>query len=787
MEREDSAKLELNKILSACADFASLPGARERILSTVPAKSAEEARERLSFTLECHKLLFEYGSGKIEAFGDVLPLVDRAAKSSVLSMREIREVCALLSSARAAHDAICGVNEGDVPVCKTYAKRLRYDERLEGDIRQKVIADDALADDASDELYEIRTKIKEVNEKIRSRLGEYVSGRDAEYLQESIVTMRGGRYVVPVKAEHKTHVKGFVHDRSASGATFFIEPEYVLELNNELVALQIDEKEEIEKILAHLTARVGRMASELEEDVEILDTLEAGFSVADYSYSVKGVCPEVNGKGKTEIIKGRHPLIDKKKVVPVSVTLGEGYRFLILSGANTGGKTVTLKMCGLFSLMAACGIFVPAAEGTKIAIFDGVFCDVGDAQSIEESLSTFSSHMTNVIDICRRATENSLVLLDEPGGGTNPDEGQAIARAVLEHLTKLGCEGIITTHFTPLKEFAYTAEGVENASMEFDSATLQPLYRMKTGLPGASNALAICRRLGMDEKILKCAEGYLSEGARSYENIMKRAEDAEVEARKTLEEAQKKKQELDAAVREQKQIADSLKKEKEKITRTAKTESRRIIAERTEDAERMVREIEEIFKKDEKTHEDLIRARTVKNKLVKSPVPEEEETVLTEKFVPATIDTIKIGQRVYVPSAGCEADVIAVHAQKGETEVAIGSVRYRCKIDDVGIVREVVEKKSKASFIKSGKETPPRLETNVIGMNVEEALSEVDALIDEAVLSNLEEIKVIHGVGKGILRSAIAGHLQKNKHVASYRLGRYGEGESGVTFIKLKK
>ncbi|MCD8205028.1 MAG: endonuclease MutS2 [Clostridia bacterium] len=787
MEREDAKKLELNKILSSCAEFATLPGGRDEILASNPAVDVTEAERRLDFTAECYDLLFFGGCGKIEAFGDVLPLVDMARKGATLSCRDLRVVSGLLTSARTASESIRAA-VSDAPVCRVIASRIVFDERLEADIREKIIADDAVSDDASEALYDIRSKIRVLNDRIRSHLAEYVSGKDAEYLQESIVTTRGGRFVVPVKAEHKSHVRGFVHDRSDSGATFFIEPEHVLELNNELVALELDEKEEIERILSRLSARVAKMSEALFSDVEILNTLDAGFARADYSYSVKGTRPRINGEGRIDIISGRHPLIDKKNVVPVSLSLGADYRFLILSGANTGGKTVTLKMCGLFCLMSACGLFVPADEGTEIGIFENVFCDLGDAQSIEESLSTFSSHMTRITEICDKVTRNSLILLDELGGGTNPDEGQAIAKAVLEYLINAGAEGMITTHFTPLKEFAYTADGVENASMEFDLTTLRPLYRMKTGLPGASNAFAICKRIGLRGEILKAAEGYLSEGTRSYENIMRRAEEAEVEARRVLEDTEKKRQDLDRTLKENKALTEKLNLEREKIQKNAKSESRRIIAEKTSEAEEMVKEIEEIFKKDEISQSDLIRARTLKNKLERSPAGDEtEETVTVEKFVPATLNTVKAGDRVFVPSADCEAVVSALFLQKEEVEVMIGSVKLRCKVSDVGLVSRVKEKKDKVSVVKSVISEPANLETNVIGMNVEEALSEVDAFIDRAVMAGLEEIKVIHGVGKGILRSAIAKHLQKHKNVASYRLGKYGEGETGVTIITLKK
>ena len=479
-------KLELNKILSATADYAATEGGKALILSCVPSADLTEVRKSLALTAECDKLLYTYGIGKIESFEDMHGELERVKKGSVLSCGELLNTAALLRSARLAYTCVDKSDENEIVLVRSFTKNLYFYKNLEDDISEKIISVDAVSDFASEKLYSIRTKIKNLNARIREKLSEYSSGKDGEYLQDAIVTIRNDRYVIPVKAEHKSHVRGFVHDRSKTGATFFIEPEYILELNNELIALNLDEKEEIEAILRGLSRRLGEMSDQLINDISILSELDAMYAKAEYSYAHKCTQPKVNNRGFIEIIKGRHPLIDGNKCVPVSLTLGGDYGFLLLSGANTGGKTVTLKMTGLFCLMAACGLFIPASEGSSVAVFNEVFCDVGDSQSIEESLSTFSSHLTNIINICKNADKNSLVLIDELGGGTNPDEGQAIAKAVVEYLLNQGCKGIVTTHFTPLKEFAYTLSGIENASMEFDSDTLKPLYSIKIGLPGAS-------------------------------------------------------------------------------------------------------------------------------------------------------------------------------------------------------------------------------------------------------------------------------------------------------------
>lgn len=786
MDIKSTEKLELNKILASVSGYACLEGTKRRILSCAPSCELEEVRRQLDITGECVKLLFEYGIGKIEYFSDVSELLVRASKGSTLSCGELLEVNALMRSARVAHGSLCGVADEAVVYYRSMADKLYFDKSLEEDIGDKIISDDAVSDFASDRLYSIRSRIKSLNERIRSTLTEYVSGSNAQYLQENLVTIRNDRYVIPVKAEYKNRVRGFVHDRSQTGATFFIEPEYVLELNNELIALSIDEKEEVERILAALSKRVGALYGSLSADMEILYEMESYQARAEFSYACKCSKPEVNKNGYIRIIKGRHPLIDKNKVVPVSIELGKDYNFLLISGANTGGKTVTLKMSGLFCLMAACGIFIPAVQGSAVAVFDDIFCDVGDSQSIEESLSTFSSHITAVVDICNRVNKNSLVLIDELGGGTNPDEGQALAKAVVEYLLQIGCRGIVTTHFTPLKEFAYTVRGIENASMEFDSATLKPLYSIKIGLPGASNALAISRRLGLNEKILDKAYSYLSEGSRNFENIVRRAEDSRIEAEAKLAEAEQTKLEWQRKLKEVNEKIEAINREKEKINTTARAESRRIIAERTQRAEEILEEIEEIFKKEEISEADLIKARTLKNKLKNSAYDAEEHRRTVNDYLPATKDNLKEGLLVFVKPMQSSGRVLSFNKNKGEAEVLCGSMKMHCAIGDLTIVGEEKQTQKSVKVVRKFQSAGPLLEINVLGMTVEEALYEVDNFIDRAVMDNLEEIKVIHGVGTGKLKSAIAQHLKRHRNVESFRPGKYGEGEAGVTIIQLK-
>lgn len=785
MENKNYQKLELDKILLSVSNFAITDKGRLKILDTKPFKKVEEVRLLLDCTAECDKILYMHGAGKVEPFGSVEDNIERASKGSALSCSELLDTNALLRSARMAYENISRINDESIIIMREKADRLYFDKALEDDISEKIVSVEQVSDFASDRLYSIRSRIRSLNEKIRVKLSEYLS-KDARYLQDGIVTIRNDRYVIPVKAEYKNQVRGFVHDRSQTGATFFIEPEYVLELNNELIALTIDEREEVEAILRSLSKRIGNLKDSLVADIEILADIDACLARAEFGYQKKCTKPEINGRGYINIIKGRHPLLDKDKTVPVSIELGKNYDFLLLSGANTGGKTVTLKMCGLFSLMAQCGLFVPASEGSSLAVFDNIFCDIGDSQSIEENLSTFSSHVLNIKNICDGVTVNSLVLIDELGGGTNPDEGQALAKAIVTHFLKIGCKGIVTTHFTPLKEFAYSNDRIENASMEFDAQTLKPLYRIKIGLPGASNAIAISRRLGLGEKILNDALNFMTEGARNFENVLKSAEESRVKAEEKLSSVQSLENEWKRKVDEVNKKIEEINREKEKISRSARSETRRIIAERCETADEILKEIENIFKAEEISQSDLIKARTLKNKLSDISYEEEEIKNKISGFIPANRANLKCGATVFIEKTQSRGQVIFISNKKDEIEVLCGSIKMHCKFADLQIISGYEQKKEKTKVIKHMPPSRPLLEINVLGMTVEEALYEVDNFIDRAVTDNLEEIKVIHGVGTGRLKNAIAQHLKGKKNVESFRLGKYGEGETGVTVIKLK-
>ena len=784
-------KTELNKILALAASYAVLDESKIRLVQTRPAQTLGEAKMRLDETDEAMALLFSYGIAKVEYFSPFDDEIERAKKRSTLSCGELLKVGTLLRSARIAYTSISSSGNGEIVRMQDLASRIYYDSALEDDIQTKILNDSQLSDHASDKLYSLRKEIRLLNERIRARLGEYLTGKEGKYLQDAIVTMRDNRYVLPVRAEYKRSVKGFIHDRSSSGATFFIEPEEVLEMNNELRSLMIDEKEEVERILNELSRRVGMIGDELIADMQTLQEIDCAYARAEYAYKLSCVKPEINDKGVIEVEQGRHPLIDRKQVVPVSFALGKDYRFLLISGPNTGGKTVTLKMVGLFSLMATCGLFVPAKRA-KLSVFEEIYCDVGDQQSIEESLSTFSSHIKNIISIVERANEKSLVLIDELGGGTDPDEGQALAKAIVSHLLDTGAKGVVTTHYTSLKEFAFQREGIENACMEFDNDTLQPLYVIKIGLPGSSNALAISRRLGLKESILQEATSALSEDGRRFENIVRSAEESRIKAEETFLESNRLKAEWQEKLRALQTEREKLEKEKQKLYAQAKAESRRIINDRTAQAEELLEEIEKIFEKETLSQADLIKARTLKNKLKDTAFENENEEIIRPLCRAATAKDLKVGASVYLRATDQTGVVQSVRAEKKEAEVLCGSMRMRCKFSELFVVentqmRQTNKKKEKVQITKSLAPRPaPSLEINVIGETVQDALSQIVGFLDTAVLANLEEVRIVHGMGTGKLRAGIHEFLKKQKHVESYRLGKYGEGDTGVTIVKIK-
>ncbi len=779
--------LEYDKVLSLVSNYAILKGTKQRLLSLTPFSDIESVNVALKKTQEAYKLLFDYGVSGIEFFDEPSNEIERAEKGALLSLAELIRAARLLKASRLIRNTFTAIVDENIVYLPEIAGSLYCDQYLEKEILSKVISDEKLADDASEKLYQLRRKIKKLNEQIRERLNSYIHAGD-KFLQENIVTMRGDRYVIPVKSEYRSKIKGFVHDQSSTGSTVFIEPVEVLELNNQLRVTTAEESAEVEEIIRDLSHKIGMISQKLLYNAELIRDIDEYTARATYAYKTRSKMPIINQKGIIDIKRGRHPLIDPKKVVPLDVHLGKKARYLLITGPNTGGKTVTLKLVGLLTLMATSGMFVPCHDQTTLALFDNIFVDVGDEQSIEQSLSTFSSHIKNLVEITNFVDSKSLVLIDEIGAGTDPDEGSALAQAIIEKLLKKGSYGIITTHYSRLKEFAYVSPDIINASMDFDSETFAPIYKLNIGIPGTSNAIEIASRLGLDKQITEYATSLLSENKVSFENVLREAEKtrktAESERLELVENLNKSKEEL-ALIEKQKQKLES---DRAKLYASAKAESRRIINEKVEEADELVEKIKDILAKEEISSGDIITARTLRNKLEEKKynmTEDEEEPLMLTK---CDINKLKIGDTVYVKATGNYGVVQSINPKKEECFIAIGSMRMSVKARELFINEKMPKKKKVNTEVKVSVSpvTSFNTELNIIGKRREEAMDEVVKYLDQAVLKGVNTLRIVHGKGQKILLNAVHEILRKSPVVESFRLGKYGEGENGVTIVTLK-
>ena len=777
--------LEYDKVLNLVASYAALRETKRRISACKPFSDISEAKDALCKTEEAYKLLFDHGVGGVEYFDEPGDEIERASKGSSLNLGEILKVARLLRSSRSARNSFTAIDDESITLLPRIAEEIYCDQYLEKDITSKILADDKIADDASENLFRIRKRIKKLNDKIRETLSSLIRG-EAKYLQENIVTMRGDRYVIPVKSEFRSKIKGFVHDQSSTGSTVFIEPIEVLEQNNELKSALIEEQNEMDEIIRDLSHKIGLIAPKIMRNVEIVSVLDGFAARASFAYKTKSLRPALNASGYIDIRAGRHPLIDKDKVVPLDLTLGKDYDFLLITGPNTGGKTVTLKLCGLFCAMAASGMFLPAKEGTTVSVFDGLYADVGDEQSIEQSLSTFSSHLKNLVEITEKADDRSLVLIDEIGAGTDPEEGAALAQAIIEKLLESGAKGIITTHYSRLKEFAYTSGKIKNAGMEFDADTFAPVYKLNIGAPSSSNAIEIAARLGLSGAITKRATSLMTGDKIAFENVLKEAE-------KTRRDAEKELSELDSIKRTAKNELENVLAEKSRLEterlrlyEKAKADARRMVTERVDEAEELIAEIQAILDKAEIDGGDIIRARTLKNKLADKKFDDDAPTDLFQKKI-LTESAAKVGVKVFHLKTGAYCEILSPPNKKGEVEVGMGSIKMKAKLSDLYYVGEAKAEEKKPTVKISRKVSASAgVELNVVGKRREEALDEVDRFIDNAVLNNVETVRIIHGVGMRILSAAIQDELKRDKRVKSVRFADYGDGDIGVTIVTLK-
>ena len=780
--------LEFTRIRELLAEGALTPSGAEKCLALEPFCDLPAALQAQAETEEAAVILQYTGGHPLSGFPDVRPALAICGKGGDLSAGMLLSVAELLRASRNARDALVTERE-NTPILRQRAEGLFTARNIEKDITDAIISEDEIADRASAELMNIRRHLRGAQDRIREKLNQMIrSAVLQKALQDPIITVRNNRYVLPVRAEFRSSVPGLVHDQSSSGATLFIEPMAAVEMGNELKQWELKEQQEIARILAALSAEVAPYAEQLKETVEELAELDFIFAKGLLSRRFLCVSPKMNDRGFLKIVRGRHPLIDPEKVVPCSIHLGAegdgGFNTLVITGPNTGGKTVTLKTVGLFTLMAQAGLQIPADPGTETAVFEQVFADIGDEQSIEQSLSTFSGHMTNIVNIMREVTPRDLVLFDELGAGTDPTEGAALAQSILTRLLHIRVRTIATTHYSELKAFALTTKGVENASVEFDVETLRPTYRLSNGVPGKSNAFEISRRLGLPENLIDDAKKLLSGNAIRFEDVIANAEYHRQVAEKERALAEEAGRETLRLRNEAEQLRREMEQKREASLRKAREDAKHILEQARRESEGVIAELKKMKKnaaQGESTVNDL-------RKRLDNGIDDLSDGLRQEDPEGGEAPkTVKPGDRVKILSLGAEGTVLAPPDEKGEVRLQAGMMKFTAQLDQLRLIRSAPEKEKTTVRAKTGMMTRTvSSECDVRGMSLEEALDAVGLYLDEAVLAGLNEVYIIHGKGTGVLRSGIQQDLRKNRHVKSFRRGIYGEGEDGVTVVTLK-
>ncbi len=779
--------LEYRKIIEALCDRCGSALARSEAAELKPSDDPILIREALRDTDEAMTVLLKKGSPPIGNFYDVSSFVHLAARDGSLSPKQLLEIAYNLSTARRTAEYLSS-DLPELPVIDGLASAICVLKSLEDEIERCILSEDEIADSASPELRRIRRAIVNKNEEIKIKIQKIVgSSENQSFLQDAIVTMRQGRYVIPVKQEHKARVSGIVHDQSSSGATLFIEPQSVVNLNNELRELELSEHREVVRILKELSGRVGAEEIKIKANQNVMTKLDFMFAKGKLACAMNAFRPEINTDGIVNLKKARHPLIDAKKVVPIDVAIGGDYRTLVVTGPNTGGKTVTLKTVGLLALMAQSGLFVPAAEGTQLTVFKAVYADIGDEQSIEQSLSTFSSHMRNIVEIAESSTRESLVLLDELGAGTDPTEGAALAISILNHLYNKGAMTIATTHYTELKKFAISTKGVQNASMEFDVETLSPTYRLIVGIPGKSNAFEISQKLGLPDKIIDHAKRFVEDGDANFEDVISSIEEDRKKAEAAAFEAQSLRDELAKQKARMDKLEESYREKRQTLIDEAKDEAREIVKEARREIAEIHKEISETVKNAELNsmiEQGKRRLSEKRKQYVRSEIKRENK----DKPLP---EDIKEGIRVNVLSVGEKGTVLSLPDARGDMMVQVGSLKMKINIENISLVKENVTQKQrdkiKYSRMFASKAQSVPTSVNVIGKNLDEASDIVEKYIDDAFIAGLETVTIVHGKGAGILRDGLAVVLKRNKHVDTFRRGGYREGGDGATIVTIKK
>jgi len=792
MKKKYLKTLEYDKVLKKISLLAHSEAAKKEILNTMPYEEFAKVEEMLLDTADAVVLTSRKGRPSLSGIKNVESITSRLAMGGILGNRELLTIRENLYLARRTKEYLRESNPEMDESGKRIKEKLQelfINKSLENEIQRCILNDDEIADDASHELFGIRNTIRRKQDSIRDRLNDYIrSSKYSKYIQDNVITIRNGRYVIPVKQESKSNLKGIVHDSSASGSTVYIEPMDIVNLNNDIRELEAEEKEEMDKIRAELSEAASPYTEDLNCNYRLLVFSDVLFSKAELMLDEEYMIPRLNRNRVMRLVKARHPLIDKKVVVPIDFHIGEDFTTLVITGPNTGGKTVSLKTVGLLCAMAQSGFPIPAREGTEICIFNDIYADIGDEQSIEQSLSTFSSHMTNIISILKYCDDKSLVLLDELGAGTDPVEGSALALAILEQLMEKGCTTVATTHYQHIKIYASVTEGIENASCEFDVSTLRPTYRLLIGIPGKSNALYISRRLGLHEKIIKQAKGFIDNDNTDYEDVILSLE-------KSRQRIEKEKKKAIKNTRETKTLRDDLDKqlnriegERKRILNEARREAEKILSDSRIKADEFLEELKTLKKEQQGAGSARIEAQfrskykdTFEKSKMESHVNTTNDIIVNSDYLP------KAGDDVFLTNLNANGTILEANEKTGEATVQAGIMKLKVpfgNIRQIDTAKRQKETISGFSVKKSAKN--PSLELDIRGLASDEVDIKVGKFIDDSALMSIGEVYIIHGKGSGRLRTAVQSFLKNNPHVDSYRTGNFGEGESGVTVVKLK-
>ena len=791
MNQKTLTKLEYNKIIALLEEQASSFRGKQLCRRLKPITDLERINTYQEQTAAAFTRIIKKGR---PSFGDASPVeesVKRLEVGAALGSGELLRICKLLQNAGRIKSYGRHDTQEDLSDClDIYFEQLEPLTLLTNEIERCIISEEEISDDASSTLKHIRRSIGGINDKVHATLTGLVNGSLRTYLQDPIITMRGDRYCIPVKAEYRSQVKGMIHDQSSTGSTLFIEPMAVVKLNNDLKELYAKEQEEIQVILARLSSDTAEYIEEIRTDYRILTDLDFIFARGQLALSMNGSRPVLNKEGRIRIREGRHPLLDSRTVVPITVSLGEDFSLLIITGPNTGGKTVSLKTVGLFTLMGQAGLHIPAADRSELAVFHQVYADIGDEQSIEQSLSTFSSHMTNIVSFLQDVDEHSLVLFDELGAGTDPTEGAALATAILAYLHDRDIRTMATTHYSELKVYALSTPGVENACCEFDVESLKPTYRLLIGIPGKSNAFAISGKLGLPDYIIEDAKTRLSEQDVSFEDLLTDLESSKRTIEKEREEIQAYKREVESLKTQTKQKQERLDEQRERIIREANEKANAILREAKEMADETMKNFRKFGKENVSAAEMEKERERLRKKIQDTSAAASMKTQKQKKaYKPSDF---KLGESVKVLSMNLTGTISSLPDSRGNVTVQMGILRSQVNISDLEIIEEQNPytpknmKRTGSGKIKMSKSLSVSPEINLLGKTVDEAVAELDKYLDDAVLSHLSTVRIVHGKGTGALRKGIHEYLRRQKHIKSYHLAEYGEGDAGVTIVELK-